>query len=181
MVKVIRIFDRISLVLALISGVVLISLVGLTFSDVTLRYIFLSPINGAQDLIAMGMVIVFFFALPLTSRVNGHIVVDLLPVYSNERLNMLRDAFVKLLAFAIFGLLAWEGSIRAEEAAVMGEATNMIEIPYRPFFYVLVTGCLVNAIILLFEMLLLIRGERIDDLKIDDEENIDLSSPPKII
>ena len=129
----------------------------------------------------MGMVIVFFFALPLTSRVNGHIVVDLLPVYSNERLDMLRDAFVKLLALAVFGLLAWEGAIRAEEAAVMGEATNMIEIPYRPFFYVLVTGCLVNAILLLFEMLLLIRGERIGDLKIDDEENIDLSSPPKIV
>ena len=125
----------------------------------------------------MGMVIVFFFALPLTSRVNGHIVVDLLPEFSNDYFNLLRDAFVKLLTLSIFGFLAWEGAIRAEESAIMGEATNMIEIPYRPFFYVLVTGCLINAIILVFETALLLFGERIDDLQIDDQASIDLSSP----
>ena len=175
--KLIHVLDRISLVLALASGVVLIGLVCLTFSDVTLRYLFSSPITGAQDLIAMGMVIVFFFALPLTSRVNGHIVVDLLTEFSNDYFNLLRDAFVKLLTLSIFGFLAWEGAIRAEESAIMGEATNMIEIPYRPFFYVLVVGCLVNAIILVFEIILLLFGERIDDLQIDDQASIDFSSP----
>ena len=175
--KLIHVLDRFSLVLALASGVVLIGLVCLTFFDVTLRYLFSSPITGAQDLIAMGMVIVFFFALPLTSRVNGHIVVDLLPEFSNDYFNLLRDAFVKLLTLSIFGFLAWEGAIRAEESAIMGEATNMIEIPYRPFFYVLVVGCLVNAIILVFEIILLLFGERIDDLQIDDQASIDLSSP----
>ena len=175
--KLIHVLDRISLVLALASGVVLIGLVCLTFCDVTLRYLFSSPITGAQDLIAMGMVIVFFFALPLTSRGNGHIVVDLLPEFSNDYFNLLRDAFVKLLTLSIFGFLAWEGAIRAEESAIMGEATNMIEIPYRPFFYVLVTGCLINAIILVFETALLLFGERIDDLQIDDQASIDLSSP----
>ena len=175
--KLIHGLDRISLILALASGVVLICLVCLTFCDVTLRYLFSSPITGAQDLIAMGMVIVFFFALPLTSRVNGHIVVDLLPEFSNDYFNLLRDAFVKLLTLSIFGFLAWEGAIRAEESAIMGEATNMIEIPYRPFFYVLVTGCLINVIILVFETALLLFGERIDDLQIDDQASIDLSSP----
>ena len=175
--KLIHVLDRISLVLALASGVVLIGLVSLTFCDVTLRYLFSSPITGAQALIAMGMVIVFFFALPLTSRVSGHIVVDLLPEFSNDYFNLLRDAFVKLLTLSIFGFLAWEGAIRAEESAIMGEATNMIEIPYRPFFYVLVTGCLINAIILVFETALLLFGERIDDLQIDDQASIDLSSP----
>ena len=175
--KLIHVLDRISLILALASGVVLVGLVCLTFCDVTLRYLFSSPITGAQDLIAMGMVIVFFFALPLTSRVNGHIVVDLLPEFSNDYFNLLRDAFVKLLTLSIFGFLAWEGAIRAEESAIMGEATNMIEIPYRPFFYVLVTGCLINAIILIFETALLLFGERIDDLQIDDQPSIDLSSP----
>ena len=175
--KLIHVLDCISLILALASGVVLIGLVCLTFCDVTLRYLFSSPITGAQDLIAMGMVIVFFFALPLTSRVNGHIVVDLLPEFSNDYFNLLRDAFVKLLTLSIFGFLAWEGAIRAEESAIMGEATNMIEIPYRPFFYVLVTGCLINSIILIFETALLLLGERIDDLQIDDQPSIDLSSP----
>ena len=125
----------------------------------------------------MGMVIVFFFALPLTSRVNGHIVVDLLPEFSNDYFNLLRDAFVKLLTLSIFGFLAWEGAIRAEESAIMGEATNMIEIPYQPLFYVLVVAWLVNGIILVFEIILLLFGERIDDLQIDDQASIDLSSP----
>ena len=173
--KLIQLFDRISLALALVSGGVLVCLVALTFTDVAFRYVFSSPFIGTQDLIAMGMVIVFFFALPLTSRINGHIVVDLLPEFSNDKLNMLREAFVKFLTLGIFMLLGWEGVLRAEEADMMGEATNMIEIPYRPFFYVLAAGCSLNAIILALETILLIAGERIDSLKIDDGEIIDMN------
>lgn len=175
MKKLLQLFDRISLALALVSGGVLVCLVALTFTDVAFRYLFSNPFIGTQDLIAMGMVIVFFFALPLTSRINGHIVVDLLPDFSNDHLNILREAIVKLLTLGIFILLAWEGALRAEEADMMGEATNMIEIPYRPFFYVLAAGCALNAIILTLETLLLISGERIDDLKIDDEQLIDMN------
>ncbi len=175
--RLLHIFDRISLALALVSGVILCAVVVLTFADVTLRYVFSSPITGAQDLIAMGMVVVFFFALPLTSRLNGHIVVDLLPEFATDHLNLLRHAFVKLLTLGIFGILAWEGSIRAEDAAMMGEATNMIEIPLQPFFYVLVAGCLFNSIILVLEIIMLIAGEHVEDLQIDDDEAIELSAP----
>jgi hypothetical protein len=41
---------------------------------------------------------------------------------------------------------------------------------------VLVAGCFLNAIILVIETLLLLGGERINDLEIEDEEKIDLST-----
>jgi TRAP-type C4-dicarboxylate transport system permease small subunit len=169
MTKLLHALDRAAVVLALISGTVLLCLLALTFLDVGLRYLFSSPITGAQDLIAMGMVVVFFFTLPLTGRVNGHIVVDLLPEFASTRLNLLRDAAIKLLSLGVFGLLAWEGAARAEEAAFMGEATNMIEIPYQPFFYVLVAGCTVNVVVLAVEIVLLLAGTPVAALSIDDE------------
>ena len=71
--------DKFCATLAVFSGLILIALIGLTFSDVILRYIFSSPIFGARDLLEMGMVVVISLAFPFTWRAGGHIVVDLVP------------------------------------------------------------------------------------------------------
>ena len=53
------------------------ALIGLTFVDVILRYLFAAPILGATDVLQMGMVVVISLAFPFTWRTGGHIVVDL--------------------------------------------------------------------------------------------------------
>ena len=102
--KLIHVLDRISLVLALASGVVLIGLVFLTFFDVTLRYLFSSPITGAQDLIAMGMVIVFFFALkPTRKNILGILIGFLGAVYltvSNWNTEIIINSYVFYIVLA---------------------------------------------------------------------------------
>jgi TRAP-type C4-dicarboxylate transport system permease small subunit len=145
------IMDRLSWLLAIIAGLVLLFLVGLTFADVILRYIFSKPLLGAKDILQMGMVVVVFWAAPYTWRIGGHIVVDLLPDYKSDFLTRLRDIIVRIFALMVFGLLAWQAWQRAEETAFFNEATNMIEIPFRPFFFALMLGTIVQTIILLLE------------------------------
>ena len=72
--------DCSSLALAVLAGLVLAVLTLLTFVDVVLRYVFTRPIPGAQDVQAVAMIIVLFLALPLVTRMDGRIVVDLVPV-----------------------------------------------------------------------------------------------------
>ena len=98
--------------LAVFSGLILIALIGLTFFDVILRYIFSAPIFGARDLLEMGMVVVISLAFPFTWRAGGHIVVDLIPDYGLKVLTIMRDLVVRLIGVVIFTLLAWRAWIR---------------------------------------------------------------------
>ena len=146
-----RLLDGICAGLAVLSGLILLALIGLTFTDVVLRYIFSAPFLGAKDLLQMGMVVVISLAFPFTWRMGGHIVVDLIPDYGIETLTRIRDLVVRLIGIFIFALLAWQAWIRADDAALFNEATNMIEVPFRPFFWVLSIAAGFQAVVLCVE------------------------------
>ena len=135
-----RSVDTLCMGLAVFSGLILASIIGLTFTDVILRYIFLS------------------LAFPFTWRAGGHIVVDLLPDYRIATLTVLRDLIVRLFGIGLFGLLAWQCWIRADDAVLFNEATNMIEIPFSPFFIVIAAASAWQVVVLCVECVRLVAG-----------------------
>ncbi len=153
-----RLLDGLCAGLAVVSGLILLALIGLTFVDVVLRYIFSAPFLGATALLQMGMVLVISLAFPFTWRMGGHIVVDLIPDYGVEALTRIRDLAVRLIGIFIFVLLAWQAWIRAGDAALFNEATNMIEMPYRPFFWVLAIAAAFQAVVLCVEGVRVVAG-----------------------
>ena len=150
--------DDIAAGLAVVSGCILVALIGLTFADVVLRYVFAAPILGTKDLLEMGMVTVVALAFPFTWRIGGHIVVDLFPDYRIGPLNRGRDVTVRAIGVFIFALLAWRAWLSADDAALFNEATNMIELPFRPFFWVLAATAALQALILAAEIALAATG-----------------------
>ena len=150
--------DGLCAALAVLSGAVLLGLIGLTFVDVVMRYIFSAPILGAKDLLQMGMVLVFALALPFTWRMGGHIVVDLVPDYPIPGLTRARDVAVRLIGLLIFAVLSWQAWLRADDAALFNEATNMIEVPFRPFFQVLGACAAIQTLVLVVECAVLATG-----------------------
>ena len=153
--------DVLCAALAVVSGLILLALIGLTFVDVILRYIFSSPILGAKDLLEMGMVVVISLAFPFTWRIGGHIVVDLIPDYGIKFLTTLRDVVVRLIGIEIFRHLAWNAWIRAGDAKLFNEATNMIEVPFQPFFWILSIAAGFQVLLLVFEVVRLVLGRPI--------------------
>lgn len=153
-----RSIDTLCVGLAVFSGLILLAIIGLTFFDVILRYIFSAPIFGARDLLEMGMVVVISLAFPFTWRIGGHIVVDLLPDYGIAALTVIRDLFVRLIGIFIFAVLAWRSWIRSDDAVLFNEATNMIEIPFSPFFIVLAAASAFQAVVLCVESARLLAG-----------------------
>ena len=146
-----RVLDSLCVGFAMIAGLILFGLVGLTFLDVIMRYIFSSPIFGARDVLEMGMVVVISLGFPFTWRIGGHIVVDLLPDYGFSFLTAVRDLFVRLVGVVIFGLLAWRSWYTAEDAALFNEKTNMIELPFQPFLWLLAFASVFQVVVLLTE------------------------------
>lgn len=153
-----RLLDTLCVGLAVISGLILFAIIGLTFFDVVLRYIFAAPIFGARDLLEMGMVLVISLAFPFTWRIGGHIVVDLLPDYGIAALTIIRDLFVRLIGIFLFAVLAWRSWIRSDDAVLFNEATNMIEIPFSPFFIVLAAASAFQVVVLCAECARLVTG-----------------------
>ena len=154
-----RSIDTLCMGLAVISGLVLAAIIGLTFFDVIFRYIFSAPIFGARDLLEMGMVLVLSLAFPFTWRAGGHIVVDLVPDYGIVALTVIRDLVVRAFGIGLFGLLSWQCWIRADDAVLFNEATNMIELPFSPFFIVICGGlCAGRSIVLSVECARLVAG-----------------------
>ena len=145
----------------MIAGLFLCGLVGLTFIDVIMRYIFSAPIFGARDILEMGMVVVISLGFPFTWRVGGHIVVDLLPDYGFAFLTVSRDLFVRIIGIVIFGLLAWRSWHTAEDAALFNEKTNMIELPFQPFLWLLAFASVFQAVVLLAESIFILLKQNI--------------------
>ncbi len=157
-----RLLDGICAVLAVVSGLILLALIGLTFVDVVLRYVFSAPYLGAKDLLQMGMVVVISLAFPFTWRIGGHIVVDLIPDYGLRALTATRDLVVRLIGIVIFALLAWRAWVRADDAVLFNEATNMIDLPFRPFFLVLAIAAAFQAVVLCVEGVRVVIGLPLD-------------------
>ena len=68
----------------------------------------------------------------------------------------------RFIGIEIFRHLAWNGWIRADDAALFNEATNMIEIPFQPFFWVLSIAAGFQVFVLAVEIVSLILGRPLD-------------------
>ena len=157
-----RVLDTLCMLLAVVSGSILLVLIGLTFTDVVLRYVFAAPILGAGDMLQIGMVLVIALAIPFTWRAGGHIIIDLIPDYGLELLTRVRDLTVRLIGIVIFALLAWQAWERSADAALFNEATNMVEIPFEPFFQVFAIAAAFKVLVLGIEAVRILAGRSID-------------------
>ncbi len=141
-----------------------IALVGLTLTIVTaviFRYIFNSPIFGADDFNEMFLLATVAFSIAYSGRKGGQVVVEILTIVSGNQFTRWTDIFVKLLGFIMMVVLVWvliESGFNAQE---YGETTRSLEITLQPFFWLLAFGMALYGIVLFFEMVALIRGHSI--------------------
>lgn len=164
MLRWLNLLDRLCVWMGMLAGVALTLLAVFTIFDIVFRYVFNAPIFGSIDIIQLSLVVMTFCALPYAGRAKGHIVVDLVPDYPSPLLTAWRDALGKLLTAVIFGLLAWQGWLRAEESVFLGEASNMREIPFQRFYQLMSVSAGVYTVALLTETLFLVLGRKLPAL-----------------
>lgn len=171
MTSPLRIMDRLSVLLGTVAGAALSVLAVFTIVDIVMRYIFNAPITGSIDVIILALAVMTFCALPYAGRSDGHIVIDLMPDFPDPRITAWRDAVGKILVALAFGLLAWQGWVRGDVAAMLGEASNMLEIPFVWFFRLMALCVGFYTLTLLTEAVLLLRGRRVRALTdgLDDD------------
>jgi len=119
--------------MAAVSGVSLLTIIGITCLDIILRRLGHS-IPGAVDIVQVLGCLAVVAALPYTTAVKGHIAVEFFFRKLPRTTKVLLDTFTRLLVIALFAILCWRSflvGLRYLKIGTMSLTLNM------PLFWVL--------------------------------------------
>lgn len=136
-----------------IGGPVLGFMVAVTVVDVTLRYVFNSPIFGAEDFSSLSMSVAVAAAIAYSGKTGGQVSVELFVNLMSPRVTAVTEVIVRLLSISMLGILSWRLVIAGIDAAKYGEASFALLISFEPFFYILAASMLLYAIVLVAELI----------------------------
>ena len=101
--------------------------------DVSLRYIFNSPLMWGSEVSALILSLVFFASLPHVTGNQGHIRMDMLYRLMGPGARRVTDVVAGLCGFIFALLLAYQSFKSTGEMYRWNEGAEMIDIPYWPF------------------------------------------------
>ncbi len=133
--------------LEVVGGLALAALLAITVADALLRSLLNRPILGGGDLVQVALVLVVASAVPLSIAAGRAIAIEMLV----ERLPAVLARPVRRASAAICavasGYLAWRCYVNAGEAALFGETTMLLQIPYGPFYGALALSFALSALL----------------------------------
>ena len=145
--------------LGFLAATVLMLLMIVTFIDVTGRYLFLAPLPGAFEMTEIMMAMLIFAGLPLVSRANQHVTVNLIIGLFSPKIRHFQRLITQIIMTLVFGVMAWRMWIKAVEMLVQGDETAYLLIPIAPvaFFMTILLG--VSSLIVAIQFTRIIRGK----------------------
>lgn len=91
-----------------IGTVIVFLMVGLTFVDVILRYLFSNPITSAFEITAVLLIVAVFMTVANTHNLKSHIRVDIITFKLGPKWFLIFDFSHNLLATGLFALIIWQ-------------------------------------------------------------------------
>jgi TRAP-type C4-dicarboxylate transport system permease small subunit len=146
---------------AAIGFAAIVFMIVLTAVDVLGSKLFLRPVPGSLDMMALAQLIAVSFAAALTLVEQRHVAVEFFVLLLPKRLRTLIDCAVQLLGLALFAVLAWRLADLGYFYQAGNETSPTIRIPLGPFAYIaaaaMVPVCLVFLQRLLASLARLVR------------------------
>lgn len=134
-----------------IAGIALVSSMALTVSDVILRSM-KRPIVGTYELVGMLGAIVIGFAIPQTSRMKGHVVMDFVTGALPAALQRLLSVLTRACGIALFTIIGWNLIAMGNDFRRVGEVTLTLHLPMYPVTYGIALACFVECVVLFLAM-----------------------------
>lgn len=121
-----------------LQGIVAVSILcimGLTFTDVFMRYVFSSPIKGGSEIVQYAMAVLIFAAFPLVTYHESHISVSILHGKLRGVKGWLHRLCTLLFSAAICFVIAWQLACEGRYLSVSGMSTMILALPLAPLNY----------------------------------------------
>lgn len=139
--------SRISTWLEVIAGIAIVAVMILTGCDIVGRA-FGRPIPGTYEIVSFAGGLVIGLALPVTSRVRGHVMVDLITARISSRAAGVLHGITRLMGIALFLLLSYAIVRMGMQLKEAGEVTPVLSLPFHLVAYLLAGACFVESLIL---------------------------------
>lgn len=120
----------------MVAAVVFVVMV-LTGIDVMGRYVFGSPVNGADEIIAAGMGVIIFGSLPFVSAAHEHITIDSIANMLKGKVRRFQTALADFVAAAGLTFFAYELFLLAAKYSRTGEHSSLLHIPNNAIAYLM--------------------------------------------
>lgn len=141
--------EHLSLLLALLGGLVLMAMAALVTVSVLGRWGFNTPVWGDVELVQMGTAVAIALFLPYAQLQRAHIQVD----FFTQRVSVAARARLDALGTAALGLiclvLAWCAAMAVLEMRASGETTMVLGLPLWTVYVAMVLGLAVTGLIAL--------------------------------
>jgi TRAP-type C4-dicarboxylate transport system permease small subunit len=143
---------RLARVMYVIAGIALASSMFLTVADVILRT-FKRPIVGTYELVGLLGAVTIGFAIPETSRVKGHVLMDFVTSRLPSLLRRLFLVLTRFLGILIFAIIGWNLWGLGNDLRRAGEVSATLQLPFYPIAYSIAVCCLVECLVLFLDIL----------------------------
>ncbi|MEC9011034.1 MAG: TRAP transporter small permease [SAR324 cluster bacterium] len=143
-------FDK---VLGFLAALVLMLLMIITFIDVLGRYLFSAPLPGAFELTEIMMAMLIFAGLPLVSRANQHVTVNLIVGILSPIILHFQRLITQAIMAVVLAVMAWRMWIKAEEMLEQGDETAYLLLPIAPVAFFMTLMMAVSALIVAIQFI----------------------------
>jgi TRAP-type C4-dicarboxylate transport system permease small subunit len=149
--------QRMCRLLLLISGLTLAFMLLFTLLDVIMRA-FGRPIVGDYEVISFLGAVVVGFALPYTSLLKGHVMVDFLLEKLPKTTGDAMQIATRVLSIALFLWMGWNFVVMSLDLIKSKEVTPVFRLPYYPISFGLAFTCVIQCLVLLSQIKELVGG-----------------------
>ena len=136
-----------------IGGAGVVIMLGLTVADIIGIKVFNSPVPGGIEIVGFLGVIITAFGMAYTEAEHGNIQVEFFISRLPRRIGAVCAAFVSVLGFVLFALLAWQSVKYGISLQQSGEVSMTSRIPFYPFVYAIAFCCIPVCFILLVKIM----------------------------
>jgi TRAP-type C4-dicarboxylate transport system permease small subunit len=139
---------KLYLALKLLVAILLFGMAALTFVDVVGRYIFSAPIPGTFETVGLLMGLVTFSALPLVTRAENHITVDLFDGFIKGKFRKVQQLFILVGCSIVIGFFSERLIATAIDEHNANYVTEYFGISRAPLLIFLAILCIITTLIL---------------------------------
>ncbi len=146
-------------------GLTVLGLLGLTVADVVFRYALNAPIFGGQDVSRLVLLLCVAFSIAYGGRTGAHVSVEVFTKLIGAWFERLAATLVKLVGAVVMAVMARQLYLTGRLATELEEGSQLLDIPFEPFYHALAVGMGLYALVLAVEVVIVAMNGSVDILR----------------
>ena len=137
-------------ILTAMAALFMAGITGLTFVDVTGRYVFNNPIIGGQEMIEFMLGPVLFSALPLVTIKRTHITVELFDGFMSKSFKRVREVVVLIASAGMIAFITERMWTTGLEMLENDDISLQLDVPMAPILFALSALSVVSFVVQIY-------------------------------